>query len=81
MSVKGRFKQQLPGNFSDDYGKDVVRRAGKHGAGVQLPGGRIGAFVMVCCPDGQQEAVLTEFREFREVELGFSESGSSVLAV
>jgi len=72
-------KQKLPGKFTDDYVEDVVRRTQKHGAGVQLPGGKIGAFLMVCCPAGQQAAVREEFKEFREVTLGLSDPGSTVI--
>jgi galactokinase/mevalonate kinase-like predicted kinase len=72
-------KQKLPGKFTDEYVEDVVRRVHKHGAGVQLPGGKIGAFLMVCCPDGQQAAIREEFKEFREVSLGLSDPGSTVI--
>lgn len=71
-------KQSLPGMFVDDHVLDVVRRASQHGAFAQLPGGKVGAFIMICCPDGQQETVRAEFKEFREVELRFSETGSVV---
>lgn len=70
-------KQRLPGIFVDEHVTEVVRRASAHGAAAQLPGGKIGAFIMLCCPYGQQEAVRSEFAEFREVQLRFSESGST----
>jgi D-glycero-alpha-D-manno-heptose-7-phosphate kinase len=70
-------KQRLPGMFEDDYVRDVVRRARDHGAACQLPGGKVGAFLMVCCPDGQQKAIRKEFSDFREVEFHLSQEGST----
>jgi D-glycero-alpha-D-manno-heptose-7-phosphate kinase len=71
-------KQQLPGQFEDDYVKDVVSRVRKHGAFCQLPGGKIGAFVMVVCPDGQQDAIRQEFADMREVSFGFDFAGTQL---
>lgn len=71
-------KQRLPGMFVDEHVTEIVRRVEDLGAAAQLPGGKIGAFIMVCCPDSQQESVRAEFSEFREVKLRFSESGSVV---
>ena len=71
-------KQQLPGKFEDDYVRDIVARVRKHGAYCQLPGGKIGAFVMVVCPDGaeQKDAVRQEMSEMREVHFGFDFVGT-----
>ena len=52
-----RLKMTLPGKFTDDYVKETVAAVRDLGAYAQLPGGKISAFVMVCCPDGQQQAV------------------------
>ncbi len=52
-----RLKMTLPGKFVDDYVTDIVARVRALGAYAQLPGGKISAYVMVCCPDGQQQAV------------------------
>ena len=62
-------KQRLPGNFEDEYVRDVVRRVRETGAYAQLPGGKISAFVIVCCPDAQQEAVRAALSDLREVDL------------
>ena len=71
-------KQQLPGQFEDDYVRDLVSRVRKHGAYCQLPGGKIGAFAMLVCPDGQQEAVRKEFADMREVHFGFDFIGTQL---
>ena len=71
-------KQQLPGKFEDDYVLDIVSRVRKHGAYCQLPGGKIGAFVMAVCPDGQQDAIRNELSDMREVSFGFDFIGTQL---
>ena len=72
-------KQALPGKFVDDYVLDVTRRVRKVGAFAQLPGGKISAFVIVACPDGQQAAVLEALSDLQEVELGLEPGGTRAL--
>lgn len=62
-----RLKQRLPGRFVDASVEDLVARVRATGAEAQLPGGKISAFVLVCCPDGQQEAVRAALSDLREV--------------
>lgn len=76
-----RLKQRLPGDFVDDWVRSLVVRVNAVGATAQLPGGKIGGFVLVCCPDGQVEAVRAALAELREVPLAFTEKGSSVSRV
>ncbi len=71
-------KQRLPGKFIDDYVLDVTKRVRKHGAYAQLPGGKISAFVIVCCPDNQQEALRRELSDLTEVSLELETGGSKV---
>jgi D-glycero-alpha-D-manno-heptose-7-phosphate kinase len=71
-------KQQLPGKFEDQYVIDIVSRVRKHGAYCQLPGGKIGAFVMVMCPDGQQDEIRAELSDMREVHFGFDFIGTQL---
>ena len=69
-------KQQLPGKFVDDYVLDVTRRAREVGAYAQLPGGKISAFVIVACPEGQHEAVRAALADLEEVRLGLEPEGT-----
>ena len=72
-----RLKMTLPGKFTDDYVKDVVARVRDLGAYAQLPGGKISAFVMVCCPDGQQQAVRDLMQEgHQEIPFAIERSGT-----
>ena len=74
-----RLKQQLPGQFVDDYVIDVVKRVRQTGAYAQLPGGKISAFVIVCCPDEQQEEVRkVMLPDHKEVTLHFEQAGASL---
>jgi D-glycero-alpha-D-manno-heptose-7-phosphate kinase len=74
-------KQQLPGNFEDAYVRDVAGRVRETGAYAQLPGGKISAFVIVCCPGGQQGAVRAALKDHREVKLGLEPGGARVMKV
>lgn len=74
-------KQRLPGHFVDDYVLDVVARVRAAGAYAQLPGGKISAFVMVCCPDGQHDAVRAALPELRELKLNFETAGTQVTEI
>jgi len=76
-----RLKQQLPGRFEDDYVKDVVARVRQTGAYAQLPGGKISAFVIVCCPDGQQAAVRTALSDLKPVPFRLETAGSRVFTL
>lgn len=69
-------KQRLPGKFVDDYVLDVTRRVREVGAYAQLPGGKISAFVIVACPDGQQDAVRAALADLQEVWLGLEPTGT-----
>ncbi|UCH25667.1 MAG: hypothetical protein JSV66_17340 [Trueperaceae bacterium] len=74
-------KEQLPGRFVDDYVKDVTRRVQEAGAYAQLPGGKISAFVIVCCPGNQHEAVRRALPDLREVELRLETGGTRVTSI
>lgn len=69
-------KQRLPGHFEDAYVRDVVQRVRQTGAFAQLPGGKISAFVLVCCPDGQHAPVRTALSDLREVPFRLAEQGT-----
>lgn len=72
-----RLKMMLPGKFIDDYVRDIVASVRKLGAYAQLPGGKISAYVMVCCPDGQQEQVRNLMKNgHREVPFTIERQGT-----
>lgn len=71
-----RLKQLLPGNFVDDAVRSLVERVSSLGASAQLPGGKISGYLIVCCPDEQQQAVREALPEMREVPLRLTNEGS-----
>lgn len=76
-----RLKQLLPGAFLDEFVLDVTARVAAVGARAQFPGGKIGAYLLVCCPDGQQDAVRRALSELVELpRLRFTRMGSRLLA-
>lgn len=79
IAEQQRLKQLLPGRFVDDQVLDVAARVRAVGAAAQFPGGKISGFVLVCCPDGQQEAVRAALPELRQVPLRFRREGSVVV--
>lgn len=83
IGAQQRLKMTLPGKFVDEYVTDIVAKVRNLGAYAQLPGGKISAFVMVCCPDGQQEAVraLMQAEIHRELAFAIERSGTSATAI
>ena len=71
-----RLKKKLPGRFVDDHVEQVVARVRATGAEAQLPGGKISAFVLVVCPDGQQAAVRAALADLREVRFRTTDVGT-----
>ena len=76
-----RLKMSLPGKFIDDYVRNITKEVGGLGAYAQLPGGKISAFVIVCCPDGQQAAVRELLADHEEVAIRLEDEGASVIEV
>ncbi len=69
-------KQQLPGHFYDDYVGGLIERINKLGGYAQLPGGKIGAFVLVYCHEDQQNKIRSQLADLQEVKINFSSCGS-----
>ncbi|HEX7001901.1 MAG TPA: hypothetical protein VF164_09415 [Trueperaceae bacterium] len=74
-----RLKQLLPGAFVDDLVVDVGEKVRALGAAVQFPGGKIGAYAMVCCPDGQQAEIRMALAGLREVRMKLTGEGTRLL--
>lgn len=74
-------KQQLPGHFVDDYVLDVTERVRKTGAYAQLPGGKISAFVIVCCPNQQHDAVREALGDLKEMSINLETKGAQIVSI
>jgi D-glycero-alpha-D-manno-heptose-7-phosphate kinase len=75
-----RLKQLLPGSFTDELVTEVIARLKRCGAAVQFPGGKVGAYMFVCCPTGQQREVRQLLSGFAELPLRLTGEGSRVVA-
>ncbi len=69
-------KQKLPGRFYDDYVGELIERINKLGGYAQLPGGKIGAFVLVYAHEDQQNKIRSQLSDLQEVKVNFSFDGS-----
>lgn len=78
IAEQQRLKQLLPGSFVDDFVIDIGNRVSGTGAAAQFPGGKIGGYVLVCCPGGQQAEVRRALSALDEVPVGLARLGSRV---
>jgi D-glycero-alpha-D-manno-heptose-7-phosphate kinase len=76
IGAQQRLKQLLPGAFTDELVSAVTDRMKRCGASVQFPGGKVGAYMFVCCPAGQQDEVRRLLPEFAELPLRLTREGS-----
>lgn len=74
-----RLKERLPGDFRSELVTSVRQVVEPLGAATQFPGGKVGGYFYVCCPDGQQEAVRRALSVFQEAPLRFTGVGSAVV--
>ncbi|MEX2500988.1 MAG: hypothetical protein WD336_01320 [Trueperaceae bacterium] len=74
-------KLRLPGRFADERVRALLARIAPTGARAQLPGGKIGAVVMVICPDGQHEAVRSALSDLRPVPFRFASEGTRAVGL
>jgi D-glycero-alpha-D-manno-heptose-7-phosphate kinase len=76
-----KLKQQLPGNFSDDYVVELMERIRRLDAYAQLPGGKIGAFLIVYCREDHQNKLRSQLADLQEVKIDFSFEGTRAVSL
>ncbi len=74
-----RLKERLPGDFRSEVVEKVRARLSPLGAAAQFPGGKVGGYFYVCCPDAQHDAVRRALGEFAEVPLALTSVGTTVV--
>lgn len=75
-------KIRLPGHFLDPFVEDVMRKAREIGVAVQIPGGKVGGYIMVHCPsDSHIEAARRVFGEYQEIDVGIDRIGTTTTRV
>ncbi len=75
-------KIRLPGNFRGELVNHVMGKAKEHGLFVQIPGGKVGGFLLVYCPSEKHKAAARQaFESFKEVAIEFEPKGPTVTVV
>lgn len=70
-------KQKLPGYFENEFVLDTMRRARKIGVYAQIPGGKIGSFLIIFRPKGvKRKTVREHFSDLQHVPFEFVPEGS-----
>lgn len=73
-------KQTLPGAFQNDFVVETMRRAERLGVYAQIPGGKIGSFLMVYRPKGlKRKKVAEHFGDLRPIPFSFVDEGTKVV--
>lgn len=77
-----RLKKQLPGNFDSEELECFIRMVKELGGYLHVPGGKIGGFLLIYCPDEIVKVGVRElFKDFREVPFRFEYDGLVVSEV
>ncbi len=70
-------KQKLPGSFENEFVIETMRRARKLGVFVQIPGGKIGSFLLVYRPLGiKRKNVIRHFGDLQYIPFKFVDEGT-----
>lgn len=72
-------KQKLPGSFENEFVVETMRRAKRLGVAAQIPGGKIGSFLLVYRPLGmKRKEVIRHFGDLRYIPFHFEPSGTKL---
>ncbi len=75
-------KQVLPGSFQNKFVVETMKRARRIGVHAQIPGGKIGSFLMVFRPKGvRRRRVIKHFSDLRPIPFSFVNEGTKVIRV
>lgn len=70
-------KQKLPGSFENEFVLETMRRARELGVAAHVPGGKVGAFLLVYRPRGmKRKAVIRHFGDLLHVPFRFEPEGT-----
>ena len=82
LHAQQEHKVRLPGLFHDEFVEATIQRARQLGLGIQIPGGKVGSYLLVYCPtEKHKESARNAFRSFREIQIGFESEGTTAKAV
>lgn len=70
-------KQKLPGSFENEFVIETMRRSRKLGVYVQIPGGKVGSFLLVYRPLGmKRKQVLRYFGDLQHIGFKYTSEGT-----
>jgi galactokinase/mevalonate kinase-like predicted kinase len=70
-------KQKLPGSFENEFVIETMRRARRLGVFAQIPGGKVGAFLLVYRPPGlKRKKVIKHFGDLQHIPFRFVSEGT-----
>ncbi|HAE22504.1 MAG TPA: hypothetical protein DCG47_09320 [Spirochaetaceae bacterium] len=76
------FKQKLPGYFENEFVIETMRRARRLGVYAQIPGGKIGSFLIVFRPKGvKRKKVIKHFGDLQHVPFSFVPEGTKTVSL
>lgn len=82
LHAQQEHKVHLPGLFKDEFVDRVMHQARERGLGVQIPGGKVGGYLVVYCPtESHKDSARQAFSHFREIGLEFETRGTTVTRV
>ncbi len=77
VQLQQDLKQKLPGSFENEFVIETMRRARKLGAFVQIPGGKVGSFLLVYRPLGmKRKAVIRHFGDLQYIPFKVVQEGT-----
>jgi len=75
-------KQRLPGHFENEFVIETMRRARRLGVFAQIPGGKIGSFLVVFRPKGvRRKKVINHFGDLQHVPFSFVPEGTKIVSI
>jgi len=77
IQIQQDLKQKLPGSFENEFVIETMRRARRLGVGAQIPGGKIGSFLLVYRPLGmKRKHVIKHFGDLTYIPFRFEPEGT-----
>ncbi len=78
IQIQQDLKQKLPGSFENEFVIETMRRARRLGVGAQIPGGKIGSFLLVYRPLGmKRKHVIKHFGDLTYIPFRFEPEGTT----
>lgn len=79
LQVQQDLKQKLPGSFENEFVMETMRRARHLGVSAQIPGGKIGSFLLIYRPLGmKRKQVIKHFGDLTYIPFRLETEGTRI---